>query len=197
MKQRKRKAILKLTALVLSCALLLGGAVFWAGRTVFKAVYPMDYKAEIEACAAQYTVPSVLLYAVVHTESGYDPSAVSEAGAMGLTQITPETFRWLQSKTGESLPDTALYEPAVSVRYCALFYSLLLEEFDGDWQTAIAAYHAGRGQVNRWLADSDNSADGKTLTHIPSPVTEHYVHKVLRAVDIYYNLYEKEFSDDV
>ena len=165
---RKTKAALKIAALVTAFALLIGVSVFFAGKTAYKAAYPCKYTFEIEKYADEYDVPRALLFAVIHTESGFDPNAVSSAGALGLTQITPETFHWLQTKTGETLPDSALYEPDVSVRYGALFYSMLLSEFGGDIRTAVAAYHAGRGQVNAWLRDGQYSADGKTLDSIPS-----------------------------
>lgn len=197
MNRRKTVATLKFSAIVAVVVLLITAGVFFAGRAVFRAVYPMDYSREIDKYAEEYSVPRVLLYAVIHTESGFDKDAVSSAGALGLTQITPDTFHWLQTKTGESLPDEALYEPETAVRYCALFYSLLLSEFDNDWGTAVAAYHAGRGQVNSWLKNPEYSADGKTLSTIPTKDTNHYVNKVLKAVEIYYNLYEKEFSDNV
>ena len=194
---RKTKAALKIAALVTAFALLIGVSVFFAGKTAYKAAYPCKYTFEIEKYADEYDVPRALLFAVIHTESGFDPNAVSSAGALGLTQITPETFHWLQTKTGETLPDSALYEPEVSVRYGALFYSMLLSEFGGDIRTAVAAYHAGRGQVNAWLRDGQYSADGKTLDIIPSRDTNHYVYKVTKAINIYNNLYEKELNQDV
>lgn len=194
---RKTKAALKIAALVTAFALLIGVSVFFAGKTAYKAAYPCKYTFEIEKYADEYDVPRALLFAVIHTESGFDPNAVSSAGALGLTQITPETFHWLQTKTGETLPDSALYEPDVSVRYGALFYSMLLSEFGGDIRTAVAAYHAGRGQVNAWLRDGQYSADGKTLDIIPSRDTNHYVYKVTKAINIYNNLYEKELNQDV
>lgn len=197
MKQRKAKATLKFAAIVVAVILFIFTAVFFAGRGMLRALYPLDYIETVDKYAEEYSVPRVLLFAVIHTESGFQPDAVSSAGAMGLTQITPDTFHWLQTKTGETLPDEALFVPETAIRYGALFYSLLLTEFDNDWYTAVAAYHAGRGQVNSWLQNPEYSADGKALTTIPSKDTNHYVHKVLRAVEIYYNLYAKEFSDNV
>lgn len=175
--------------------LLAAGLLFAAGLGTYaalRAAFPLAYRAEIEQAADDSGIDRALLYAVAHTESGFDPSAVSEAGALGLTQITPETFSWLQTKTGESLPKEALFEPDVAAKYTAVFLRLLLDEFGGDTATAAAAYHAGRGQVNRWLADGRYSADGTHLDTIPSRATAHYVRKVRRAVRIYEVLYEKE-----
>ena len=196
MNKRKTIAAVKITVALLCLTLLVGTALFYTGKTVLKAVYPMAYTDEIEKYAEEYELPRALLYAVIHTESGFDPDAVSAAGAMGLTQITPETFRWLQSKTGETLEDAQLYDPETSIRYCALFYHMLLTEFDGDIKTAAAAYHAGRGQVNTWLSDERYSENGKTLDSIPTRDTAHYARKVLRAINVYTNLYEKEFLED-
>ena len=197
MSKRKTIATLKFAAIVAVFILFIFTAVFFAGRGIFRVLYPLDYIETVDKYADEYNVPRVLLFAVIHTESGFQSDAVSSAGAMGLTQITPDTFHWLQTKTGENLPDEALFAPETAIRYGALFYSLLLTEFDNDWYTAVAAYHAGRGQVNSWLQNAEYSTDGKALTTIPSKDTNHYVNKVLRAVEIYYNLYEKEFSDNV
>lgn len=197
MNKRKCVATLKFAAMVAVIILLIFTAVFFTGRGILRTLYPLDYIETVDQYAEEYSVPRVLLFAVIHTESGFQPDAVSSAGAMGLMQITPETFHWLQTKTGETLPDEALFVPETAIRYGALFYSLLLTEFDNDWFTAVAAYHAGRGQVNIWLSNPEYSADGKTLDTIPSKDTNHYVHKVLQTVEVYYNLYEKEFADNV
>ena len=72
--------------------------------------------------------------------------------------------------------------------------SMLLEEFENT-ETAIAAYHAGRGQVNEWLADSEYSSDGETLDYIPFKDTEKYVKKVVRNTDKYEKIYDFQRKD--
>jgi len=151
-------------------------------------LYPIKFEAEIRAAAALYNIDPLLLLALIRTESSFDPRAVSSAGARGLTQIMPETFRWLQGKTGERLPLDALFEPEVAIGYGALLLHLLLEEFT-EIETALAAYHAGRGQVNAWLRDPAVSRDGAMLDHIPVPATRHYVQKVTHAHHQYTKLY--------
>ena len=110
---------------------------------------------------------------------------------MGLTQIMPETFSWLLTKTGESYETDALYNPEISVYYGAWLFNYLLDEF-GDEKTALAAYHAGRGIVNKWLSDSELSKDGKTLFEIPYGDTKSYTERVLKIKNIYINLYERK-----
>lgn len=172
-------------------ALISGIIVYYGVLLGVEALYPRKYGNEITETAKKYKMEPALLFALVRTESGFDPNAVSDAGAKGLTQITPETFSWLQTKTGEKLAEDKLFDPAVSVHYGAFFLSALLNEF-GDIPTALAAYHAGRGQVNKWLTDKTLSADGKKLCSIPSDATKRYVNKVMRAYEKYKNIYKEE-----
>lgn len=132
--EKGRRAIgaVKTTVIVVCLATVIISATFFAVRSILKAEFPMKYQDKISLYAETYGVPEDLLYGVIHTESGYDEKAKSHAGAIGLTQITPETFLWLQTKTGENLPEEALYDADTSVKYCAVFYGLLLKEFGGD-----------------------------------------------------------------
>jgi soluble lytic murein transglycosylase len=154
--------------------------------TLERQLYPRKYADLTARYAAEYAVPEALLFAVIRTESSFRPNAVSNVGARGLTQIMPETFRWLQSKTGEQLPLDTLFTPEVSIRYGALLLHLLLEEFvAGGAPYAAAAYHAGRGQLNQWLQNSE----GRPLEQIAAPATRHYMRKVMQAYEKYTKLY--------
>jgi len=164
--------------LVLVPALVLG---FLYRREIYNHFHhPLHFRAEIEQAVEGTLVSLPLMMALIRTESSFNPHAVSSAGARGLTQIMPDTFDWLQTRTGSGLPQEALFEPEVSIRYGVLFMDILLAEF-GVTETALAAYHAGRGQVNRWLRDPEVSPDGRTIQHIPTPQTRHYVYKVMNA----------------
>ncbi len=156
-----------------------------------KNTHPLKYQNYISKYSKEYNVPSDLLFATVKVESSFNPNAESSAGALGLTQITPDTFEWLKTKTGEEYEFEDLKRPEISIKYCAVFYSILLEKF-GDTETAVAAYHAGMNQVSTWLGNPEYSADGITLKNIPSKTTSHYVYKVTNAMHVYNNIYEKE-----
>ena len=159
-------------------------AVFYRREIRQEFHYPMTYRALAHSSIEGSLVSLELLMAVIRTESSFDHMAVSEAGARGLTQIMPETFEWLQTRTGENLHFDALFEPEISIRYGALLLDILLAEF-GETETALAAYHAGRTRVNGWLRDPKLSSDGRTIPHIPTPQTRHYVSKVMRAYERY------------
>lgn len=148
--------------------------------------YPIKYQEIVEKYCNEFSVDEALALAVINCESGFDPNAVSSAGACGLMQLTPETFQWLQTKddSNEDFGEENLFNPDINIKYGVFLLSLNLQEF-GNTDTAIAAYNAGRGKVSEWLNDENNSTDSQTLTHIPYTETEKYVEKVNRSYKVY------------
>lgn len=159
-------------------------------RLCLETVYPVKYRQYVESSAGRYGVSPSLVYSVIKNESGFNPSARSKIGAVGLMQLTPDTFLWAQTKqpNGETYKGDALYSPEVNIRYGTVVLSQLLQEF-GDQFTALAAYHAGRGNVKKWLADRRYSDDGRKLKYIPFDDTRAYVRKVADARAVYQKLY--------
>ena len=152
-------------------------------------LYPIKYTEEVEQSAAEFGVDEALIYAVIRTESGFRPEVESSAGAVGLMQLMPTTFEWLQPKLDGDVIYSAerLKEPAVNIRYGTFFISYLTERY-GSLDTACAAYNAGTTTVDGWLGDSRYSSDGVTLSSIPFKETERYVEKIKSAYEIYKKL---------
>ena len=124
-----------------------------------KNAYPREYAEYVEIYAQKYGVPESLVFAVIHTESSFDSGAVSSAGAVGLMQMTPDTFAWLTDEIlFEHLENGMLYDPETNIRYGTYCLSYLYDRY-GNWETAIAAYNGGLGNVDKWLED-DKYADG-------------------------------------
>jgi cell wall-associated NlpC family hydrolase len=90
---------------------------------------------------ARYNLPTGLLAAVAHVESGGNPNAVSPAGAQGLMQLMPGTAR--------SLGVNAL-DPTQAVDGAARMLSGLLAKYNGSVTLALAAYNAGSGAVDEY-----------------------------------------------
>lgn len=144
-----------------------------------RCIYPMKYQEIVNEMAEEYQLEPSLVFAVIHTESKFDPNALSAAQAKGLMQITDDTFRWAQRRAGEKgLVPEDLYTPETNIRYGCYILVLLSEQFD-DIETVLAAYNAGQGRVQKWLKDPAYSTDGKTLHTIPYEETEDYVRRVL------------------
>ena len=182
---------LKLISLLLIISVILIIIIVNAVKLGVQTIYPRQYVKLVEESAEHFEIDESLLYALIKTESGFDKNAVSSVGAKGLTQITPDTFSWLQTKTGEKYEEDALFDPEISVYYGAYFLDMLLEEF-GDTETALAAYHAGRGKVNEWLSDPRISPDGVVLENIPYEDTAGYVKRVIKNTEKYKKIYDIE-----
>ena len=145
--------------------------------------HPILYAELIDEYSGEYGVPPEIICAVIETESSFRADAVSGAGAMGLMQITRETFWWLLTKAGEDMEVERLFEPEINIKYGTYFLSLLYEEF-GEWDTVYAAYNAGRSRVHGWLENDEITKDGR-LVNIPIAETADYVEKVSRSVEKY------------
>lgn len=121
----------------------------------------VPYADLFNAAGAQHGVDPVLLAAMARTESSFDPSAVSPAGAQGLMQLMPGTAKGL----GVTDP----FDPAQSVQGAASLMRDLLDRF-GQLDQALAGYNAGPGAVIRY-----NGVP-------PYAETQNYVSKILDLV---------------
>ncbi len=155
-----------------------------------KSKYPLEYQDLIEKYAAQYDLDPYFIAAVINTESGFDASAVSSAGAQGLMQIMPETAEWIAGKLGDKeLDPKNLTDPETNIEMGCWYLQFLKEGFDNNLPVMMAAYNAGHNKVRSWLDDPQYS-DGENLTNIPYPETENYVKKVTKAYEEYQKLYQ-------
>lgn len=174
-------------------ALIAAVFVFALPKLLGHVQYPIRYEEEISAAAEEFGINPALVAAIAYTESGYQADARSKAGAMGLMQIMPDTGKWIAEKLFEadSFTDERLFEPQTALRYGCWYLRFLFMEFDGDETCALAAYHAGQGNVRKWLNDPAYSNDGWTLSAFPedAPQTRHYVSKVRKAYEYYRKAY--------
>lgn len=181
--------IFKKLIIFLIVAAILTSSTFMFSGILMKRFYPTTYSETVKKYSRLYNVEEKVIFAVIKCESNFRSDAVSEVGAMGLMQILPDTFFWLQTKTGEDLPENALFDSEVSIRYGTLLISILLCELNNNQETAVAAYHAGIGSIKTWLKDEKYSSDQKTLKKIPYGDTNVYVERVKTTMKIYEKLY--------
>ena len=183
------KRTLIIIAILIASALI---ALLWVriDTAITKNNYPTPerYNEPVELYSEEYSVPQDLVYAVIKIESKFKSDAMSERGALGLMQMLPETFFWLSKKTGDCYEDeNLLYNPDISIKYGTYYLSWLYSRYN-SWETAVAAYNAGHGNVDDWLKSDEYSKDG-TLIYIPFKETREYVEKVKKARETYKELY--------
>jgi soluble lytic murein transglycosylase len=73
---------------------------FLASPLLARLFYPFHYREQINAYSAEYQVDPLLVAAVIYTESGFRPAAVSARGARGLMQVMPSTAEWVAGRLG-------------------------------------------------------------------------------------------------
>lgn len=158
--------------------------------------YPRKYSQLVGYYAQKYDLDENLVYAVIRTESGFDPEAQSSVGALGLMQITEETFAWIKSRIApsETLTFRNLVEPEANIRFGVYLLAYCLDRYGGDVSTAAAAYHSGIGLVDGLAEQPDYSDDGVTLHTFPYAQMRHYVRKVTQNYAKYTALYAQDVS---
>lgn len=102
---------------------------------------PSGLHSVVESAALRAGLDPALFAALVEAESGYNPKAVSSAGAQGLAQLMPGTAR--------SLGVRDPFDPEQNADGGARYLAQMLKEFGGDERLALAAYNAGPGAVRR------------------------------------------------
>ncbi|MUT66224.1 lytic transglycosylase domain-containing protein [Paenibacillus sp. NEAU-GSW1] len=130
-----------------------------------------NYESLIASAAAKYGVDPALIRGVIRTESGFNPGAVSSAGAKGLMQ--------LMDATAKSLGVTNSLDPAQNIDGGTKYLAYLLRKYEGNVQVALAAYNAGPGRVDRLGISTDGDLAAKLHT-LPEE-TQRYITKVLQA----------------
>ncbi len=180
---------------ILLVASLLVLGVYYAGQYLKDQEYiryPLRYERLIVKYSERYELEPWHVAAVVLCESRFNEKATSGVGARGLMQIMPESGKWIAEKFGDRYSDRNLYDPEINLKYGCWYLKLLMEHYDRDVRLVMAAYHAGNGTVDRWLANPEISPDGKTIPVIPYDSTRVYVERVLKAYEKYPKLYDFE-----
>lgn len=153
-------------------------------------LYPFSYANEIRRGAEHSKIDPYLLAAIIRQESAFNPSVVSNAGAVGLTQIMPaELPRIAQLANLPPITRNDLFEPANAAMYGAAEFRQKLELMNGDQLLAIASYNAGEQAVRRWTGEQPIEDIDLFVDSIPYAETRLYVKNVTRNYHEYRRIY--------
>jgi soluble lytic murein transglycosylase len=169
-------------------------AVAASRRSIYdEVVFGADAYPVVDMPGADGRPEPALLHALIRQESGFDRDAVSRAGARGLMQLMPATAQTVAGDLGVAhTTDRLTADPTHNIRLGSTYLAQRLERFGGSYVAAIAAYNAGSGRIDRWIAERDPRAGRLDLYRvidwvesIPIYETRNYVQRVLENVQVY------------
>jgi peptidoglycan lytic transglycosylase len=184
-------------------AFLAGAVVFGALLAAFvtglgpdavrELALPLRHDDIIRQQAADKDLDPALIAAVIYEESRFRDQT-SHAGARGLMQITPETADAIAKHSGGTrFRHSDLSSPQINISYGAYYLRLLIDHYGGNETLAIAAYNAGIGNVDRWVAEAGGPDSFDRAADIPFPETRAYVENVMDSRQAY----RDKYADDL
>jgi soluble lytic murein transglycosylase len=134
------------------------------------------------------------IHAIARQESQFDRNAVSHAGARGLMQLMPGTARETSGKIALAYrPEALNSDISYNIQLGSTYFQRMLNYYNGSYPLAVAAYNAGPGNVNKWLARNGDPRTGSIdildwIEQIPIFETRNYVQRVLENAVMYDHL---------
>lgn len=160
-------------------------SLLFVAKPIMRKAYTLKYEDIIITCSNEYNLDKYLVMGIISTESKFDENAVSHKGAKGLMQLKDETASWCIKQFNISTDCSA---DELNIRVGCSYIRYLIDKYNGNIETALAAYNAGEGNVAQWLEKQENK-DGYILSSIPYKETEKYVKTVKKRMKIYKFLY--------
>jgi peptidoglycan lytic transglycosylase len=180
---RRRTIIRRRLVAIASAAALatIAGLALWPQfhHAVREITLPLRHEDIIRQQAREKGLDPSLIAAVIYAESRFRDGQTSPAGALGLMQLTPATAHYIARKSGGTqfvVDDLAT--PQVNISYGAYYLRYLLRRYDGNEDLALAAYNAGEGNVDKWIARAQAGGRALTIAAIPYGETRAYVQRV-------------------
>ena len=167
-----------------------GGALAAQPRLLQRLIYPLPYAELITAQARQRGVDPLLFAGLIRQESTFNPTARSSANALGLAQVVPSTGQGIANALGrQPFNSDDLFRPQVAIEFGVFYLGNQLRQYDGRVYPALAAYNAGGGNANQWLAEFGMDDPDVFAEQIPFAETSYYVQIVYENYQHYRRLY--------
>ncbi|MEO1312849.1 MAG: lytic transglycosylase domain-containing protein [Pseudomonadota bacterium] len=154
-------------------------------------IHPEIYYPVTSLAQEARVVAPELAMAIARQESELNPRAISPAGARGLMQLMPRTAQKVSGQLGLEYSAARLTrDPSYNARLGTQYLADMLDRYGGSVLLASAAYNAGPGRVDAWLAryGDPRRADVDTIRwieHIPFRETRNYVMRVMESQHVY------------
>jgi soluble lytic murein transglycosylase len=192
LRRRRLMAIVAAAAVALAAVLALQPLFHHAVREI---ALPLRHEDIIRQQARDKGLDPALIAGVIYAESHFIDGRTSSAGAEGLMQLTPATARYIAQKSGgTAFRVSDLGTAQVNIAYGAFYLRYLMERYGDDVPLVLAAYNAGEGNVDKWIAQARADDKALDIDAIPFGETRSYVTKVLDARRQYRTQYRSELG---
>jgi len=139
----------------------------------------------------QKTMPKPeLVLAVIRQESEFDEKATSYVGARGMMQLMTYTAKLVAKQAKLGYSKSKLYNPDYNIKLGSYYLAGLLEQYEGSYPFALAAYNAGPKRVKYWKKINGNPQKREIsyinwVELIKFKETRNYVQRVLENINVY------------
>jgi len=160
-------------------------------RDVFEAAYPRPFTTQVMKAAENTGLDPALIYAVMRTESNFNPRARSGAGARGIMQLMPRTARIVASRlVGKPGMARRLRSPGPNIRLGATFLAELMRHFRGHLPLVLAGYNAGAGAARSFRRRFGHLPTDVFVEAVPYPATAAFIKRVVGYAAGYRAMYD-------
>ncbi|MBN2495941.1 MAG: transglycosylase SLT domain-containing protein [Deltaproteobacteria bacterium] len=161
-------------------------------RSVWDHAYPACERERLERHAGADRSLALFLQAIMRTESGFDPTALSVADARGLMQMIPPTAVRVAAELGiDDYDDEMLFDPEPNIRTAAWYIGALAVKFKRQWPLVAASYNGGPPAAMRWCREHGEHELDAFVESIPFSETRRYA-KAVTTTFARYAYLEKE-----
>lgn len=158
-------------------------------KSIMKEFYPFEYSEYVNSYSEEYNVDPLLTFAIIKSESNFNPNSISQSGAKGLMQLMDTTAEEISVKINIE-QNYDIFKPETNIKIGTKYISTLLQYYNNNIYLSLAAYNAGIGNVNKWIENNTIKSDGSDIENIPYKETRNYVRKVVRDYRIYKEIKE-------
>lgn len=148
--------------------------------------FPLASQDGLVPQAQQAGIDPSWAYAILRAESAWMADARSGADARGLMQLLPSTAALVAKRNGITWTGgDSLYDPITNIILGTRYLAQMADRFNGAPWLASAAYNAGPGKVDQWLAARGTLPPDLFIATIPYKETREYVARVMSFAVIY------------
>src|SRR3954454_14949976 len=190
--RRRRVRVAALLLAVVGVIVLIG--LHPLKHAVQEITLPLRHEDIIRQQSHKKNLDPAMVAAVIYQESKFSDQT-SVAGARGLMQIPPDTADFIARQSGGiRFTHADLATPQINIAYGTWYLRWLMDRYDERPALALAAYNAGFGHVDKWVAAAGGPDAFDPKTDIPFPETRNYVALVLERRRDYARRYSRELG---